>query len=65
MEAAENRSSKCQQPLKADNGCDNLCRKFFSMVSPRKVLIMELVPPSSEKMTKYTNSANTPEIAGF
>ena len=26
---------------------------------------MESVPPNSEKMTKYTGSANTLEIAGF
>ena len=43
----------------ASTGCS------FSLVSPRKVLSVEQVPPNSEKMAKFTGSANTLEIAGF
>ena len=33
---------------------------IFSLVPPRKVLSMELVPPNSEQITKLTEDSNIP-----
>ena len=32
--------------------------RVFSLVPPRKVLSMELVPPNGEKMNEFTNDSN-------
>ena len=37
-----------------------ISRHFIILVPPKKVLSMELVPPNSKKMTKFTEDGNIP-----